>query len=112
MLLRKSPPLTPARLDANRRNAQKSTGPRTAHGRAYSRMNALKKGWSSRFYRDLLSSLVYAPPGTLEGTIKAILTPQQAAHPLFAEAAEIACEAETQVILEYRHARKFIGEMA
>ena len=33
MSLRKSPTLTPALLEANRRNARKSTGPRTARGR-------------------------------------------------------------------------------
>ena len=33
-----------ARIDANRRNAQKSTGPRTEEGKARSRANALKHG--------------------------------------------------------------------
>ena len=33
-----------ARLEANRRNAQKSTGPRTVEGKAVSRANALKHG--------------------------------------------------------------------
>ena len=36
--------MTPARLAANRRNARKSTGPRTARGKAQSRMNGLKSG--------------------------------------------------------------------
>src|SRR6516225_5050143 len=31
-------------IQANRRNAQKSTGPRTAEGKAVSRFNALKTG--------------------------------------------------------------------
>ena len=35
-------------LAANRRNAQRSTGPRTAKGREVSRMNALKHGILSR----------------------------------------------------------------
>ncbi len=35
---------TPAQIAANRRNAQKSSGPRTAAGKAASRMNALKSG--------------------------------------------------------------------
>ncbi len=35
---------TPAQIAANRRNAQKSTGPRTAAGKAASRMNAMKSG--------------------------------------------------------------------
>lgn len=39
---------TAARLEANRRNAQSSTGPRTAVGKAASRQNAIKHGLSSR----------------------------------------------------------------
>jgi hypothetical protein len=40
--------MTPEQLDANRRNAQKSTGPKTPEGRAVSKMNALKHGILSR----------------------------------------------------------------
>jgi hypothetical protein len=36
--------LSPQKLDANRRNALKSTGPKTPQGRAVSKMNALKHG--------------------------------------------------------------------
>jgi hypothetical protein len=35
---------TPKQIEANRRNAQKSTGPRTPEGKAASKMNALKSG--------------------------------------------------------------------
>jgi hypothetical protein len=38
---------TQAQIDANRRNAQKSTGPRTPDGKAKSRRNALKIGLSA-----------------------------------------------------------------
>jgi hypothetical protein len=41
MSMRKSPTLISARLDANRHNAQKSRGPRTARGTAQARMNSL-----------------------------------------------------------------------
>ncbi len=41
-------PVSPKQLAANRRNAQKSTGPRTTEGRAASRLNALKHGILSR----------------------------------------------------------------
>ena len=39
---------SPEQLDANRRNAQKSTGPKTPEGRAVSKMNALKHGILSK----------------------------------------------------------------
>ena len=44
MALRKSPQLTPRLLAANRRNARRSTGPRTSAGKHNSKMNALKHG--------------------------------------------------------------------
>jgi hypothetical protein len=37
-----------AQIDANRRNAEKSTGPRTEAGKAVSRMNGLKHGLDAR----------------------------------------------------------------
>jgi len=44
MSLRKSPPLSPQRLAANRKNAQLSTGPRAAAGKQNSKFNAVKHG--------------------------------------------------------------------
>src|SRR2546428_11252189 len=35
---------TPAQIEANRRNAQKSTGPKTAQGRAVVSLNGLRHG--------------------------------------------------------------------
>jgi hypothetical protein len=50
-------PISEARLRANRENAKKSTGPRTAHGKGYSSRNATKHG--------LLSNpVLYSPNGT------------------------------------------------
>ena len=97
MSLRKSPTMTPALLAANRRNAQRSTGPRTERGKRQSRMNGLRKGGRSPMYRDLLLALHYAPPGAIEETARAVLTPEQAAHPLFAASVEIARQAEIEV---------------
>ena len=44
MSLRKSTCLTPQRLDAARRNSQRSTGPRSEAGKERMKMNALKHG--------------------------------------------------------------------
>ena len=52
---------TPKQLAANRRNAQKSTGPRTPKGRAVSRMNALKHGILSK--QVLVQGLVLQESG-------------------------------------------------
>ena len=41
-------PTSPKQIAANRRNAVKSTGPRTPQGRSVSKMNALKHGILSR----------------------------------------------------------------
>ena len=42
--MRKTMVITPGKLEANRRNAQKSTGPKTVNGKAVSKLNALKHG--------------------------------------------------------------------
>jgi len=102
MSLRKNP-VTPARLEANRRNSQKSTGQRTARGKSQSRLNRLRGGGRSRLYGDLLKALMDAPPCRVLETARAILTPAQMSHPLFAELVRIFCEAEAGVAL--RHSR-------
>ena len=101
MLLRKSP-MTPARLEANRRNAQKSTGPRTARGKSQSRLNGMRSGARSRLCHDLLLVLSDAPPGAIVKTARAALTPAQARHPLFAQLVEIFRQSEIEVALRYR----------
>src|SRR5271169_160112 len=54
MSLRRSPQLTPASLAARRANALRSTGPRSAAGKARSCLNALRHG---RRARDLRAKL-------------------------------------------------------
>jgi hypothetical protein len=101
MSLRKPPTMTPARLEANRRNATKSTGPRTLRGKAQVRFNALKNGNHSRLYWDFRMSLLFLPPCAVLGPRK-FLTPEMARHQLFAEALETAIWAETQTCLMNR----------
>jgi hypothetical protein len=98
MPLRKPFTVSPARIEANRRNAQKSTGPRTARGKVQSRMNGLRDGGRSPLYRDLMLTLLYAPPCPVEKTARAILTPEQAVHSLFAELVETFRQAEIGVV--------------
>ncbi len=94
--------MTPARLAANRRNARKSTGPRTVRGKAQSRMNGLRSGRSSPSYRNLWLAMLEAPPGALEETARAVLTPEQAAHPKFAELVDIFRQAEIEIAAQAR----------
>jgi hypothetical protein len=54
MSLRQTPTLTAALLAANRRNAQKSTGPRTEEGKRRARLNGLKHGLRSGSFRESL----------------------------------------------------------
>jgi len=90
--------MTPARLAANQRNARKSTGPRTARGKAFSRMNGLRTGSRSPLYRDLFLALHDAPPGvSVDCVVKMFLTPEQASHPLFADLIGVAHDVERRM---------------
>lgn len=95
-----APPLTPARREANRRHFQKSSGPRTARGKAQSRMNSQRGHGYSPAYQNLLIALLNAPRWTVEVATRAILTPEEAAHSAFREAVEIARQAEIEVVLD------------
>jgi len=50
-------PISERKLRANQANAKKSTGPRTARGKSFSRVNALKHGLCSR-------AVLFRPDGT------------------------------------------------
>ena len=102
MSLCKSPTLTPALLAANRRNAQKFTGPRAAQAKTESRMNGLGKGTRSPFYRDLLQAMFFAPPCRVEQTARVFLSPEAASHPLMARTLELSGRAEAEVVLDFK----------
>jgi hypothetical protein len=93
---------SPAQIAANRRNARESTGPRSAPGKAQSRLNRLRDGSRSRLYRDLMWKLMDAPPAAVARAARAALTLELAAHPLFAGLAQIFCRAEAEVALTRR----------
>ena len=106
MALRKPTTLTAARLEANRRNAQKSTGPRTARGKAWSRLNGLRTGSRSQGYRALWKALAEAPPGAVERVAAQMLTPEQASHPLLSFVVDLFRQAELQVAAEFARNRQ------
>ena len=89
MSLRKSPSRTAAFLAAQRRNARKSTGPRTARGKTQSGLNGLKHGVYSPRWKNLLASCFLAPPGAEYRVALAALTPEQVAHPVFARQLDV-----------------------
>src|SRR6202011_5720747 len=62
---------TARQIRANRRNAKKSTGPKTARGRAVVRWNGLKHGLNAR-------TLIL--PGENQAEFKALLRSLQAEH--------------------------------
>ena len=102
MSLRKSPTRTPALLAANRRNAQKSTGPRTARGKAWSCRNHLQTGGDSPEYKNFLYTLMNAPPGRVGLMAEALLRAQKVRHPLFVQLAELAVQTEVELCQEVR----------
>ena len=97
MSLLKPRVMTPARRAANRRNAQKSTGPRTARGKAQSRLNGLRHGFCSPAYRQFWLALFEAPPGyPVAKTVCAMLTPEESCHPVYADLIDVHFEMEME----------------
>jgi hypothetical protein len=106
MSLRKSPVMTPAGLAASRANALESAGPNTARGNAWSPMNGLKDGCRSRLFLNFMWTMYEAPPYSEEETTAAILIPEQARLPLFANMLELFRRAETDTVPEFRARRR------
>ena len=104
MSLRKPPTMTPARLEANRRNARKSTGPRTTRGKAQSRLNGLGRGPRARFYYDFMMLLMETPPDALDKTVQTILTPEEADSRLFKGLIRTIHQADFEVVMDLRKA--------
>ncbi len=76
---------TQAQIDANRANAQKSTGPRTPQGKAISRMNAVEHGFRSR---DVVVPMLGESTEGFSDFFTAVvddLNPQNAVQSLLAE---------------------------
>ena len=105
MSLRKSPTLTPALLASNRQNAKQSTGPRTAQGKAWSRLNRMRHGARSKEFINFCEALYYAPPGRVEATAQALLASKPVLHPVFLEIAEMSLQAEIDICEESRRRR-------
>jgi hypothetical protein len=98
--LRKSPTLTPALLASNRRNAKKSTGPRTARGKAISQLNSFRHGMRSPEYIHFLKALNYAPLGEVARIVRTLLSSKQVIHPLFVEMAQAWVQADIEICEE------------
>jgi hypothetical protein len=96
----KSPTLAPARIEANRRNAKKSTGPRTARGKSQSQINSLRTGGRSALHQNFFLLLLDAPPCSVDRVARALRTPEQAAHPMFRETVKMFSRAESDVVAQ------------
>jgi len=101
--------LTPAQLQANRRNAQRSTNPRTAPGKARSRLSGMRHGHCSPQYRQFWYALFEATPGCpAEFTVDQTLAVQEALHPVYSNLIKVHSEMKQQD-LEHAHQLKRRG---
>ncbi len=105
MSLRKSPNLTPALLASQRRNAAKSTGPRIARGKAWSRPNRLQHGWRSPEYVRLLHALLDAARGSAAATARTLLASQPMQHPLNLDTMAMSIQVEREMCDERQRIR-------
>jgi hypothetical protein len=81
MSIRLKRTMTAARLEANRRSALKSTGPRTEAGKRRSSLNALLRGGRSKTGKLFWEVLMTAPMGKVLQTADQMMTREQRLHP-------------------------------
>jgi len=112
MSLRKSPTRTPALLAALRSNAQKSTGPRSAQGKAHSRLNALRHGGRSRYQMYIWDTLMAAPPCQVAAWARRIMTPAMLMNPVLHETAQLLIDAECANVKWHIYFRSHRGPLA
>ena len=70
---------TAAQIEANRRNAQKSTGPKTERGKARAKLNAVTHGMTAR---TIMPVLPQEDPKDLEDRIQQAITAMKPRNPL------------------------------
>ena len=70
---------TAAQIEANRRNAQKSTGPKTERGKARAKLNAVTHGMTAR---TIMPVLPQEDPKELEDRIQQAITAMKPRNPL------------------------------
>jgi len=70
---------TAAQIEANRRNAQKSTGPKTERGKARAKRNAFKHGMTAR---TIMPVLPQEDPKELEDRTQQAITAMKPRNPL------------------------------
>jgi hypothetical protein len=109
--LRKSPTLTPALLAANRRNAQKSTGPRTERGKNWSRVNRLRTGLRSPSYCRFVDAVLAAMPGEVRRTAEASVPPHLMNHPLYLDFLVGILETDVQLGAKYAEQEQRLERM-
>ena len=68
---------TQAQIDANRKNAQKSTGPTTAEGKAKSCLNHLSHGLTSAGFNRSMVFLSFENPEEFKGLLLGLITEYQ-----------------------------------
>jgi hypothetical protein len=99
--------MTPARLASIRHHAQKSTGPRTARGKAQSRLNGLRHRFCLPAYRQFWLALINAPPCyPVAKTVVAMLTPAEYCNPVDADLIDMQFEMEREDRVDTQRTRR------